>query len=182
MQIEDPPPGSQQGPSFGEPDVHQYRPGHESARSIFGTHNPWRNHRVENEDDDENNQDLGEGGFIQTRFQSRDGTFSFTTTRVGSPRARAAHEGPPADPIAPLLRNLDTIFHGIANTYTHQGPGAGQMNPGPFGATPPQQTGPAESTPTGNGGRNTFTATGRLWPRDANNAQPDAQPLGGMDE
>ncbi|KAK2758242.1 hypothetical protein FQN54_004087 [Arachnomyces sp. PD_36] len=169
---------------FDEPDTHEYGQRPDSAGSLFGNHHPWRD--MPDENDDENNQDLGQGGFTQTNFRSRDGRFSFTSrTYRGSsgtsPRQRLPHDHPP-DPLLPLLNNFETIFHGIANTYTHQGSRMGQRTagPSPFGAPP--QTGPAESNPTGNGGRNTFTATGRLWPRDANNAQPDAQPLGGMDD
>ena len=131
---------------------------------------------------------MGDRGITHHHFQSGDGRFSFTSTTYrpttsNSPRRRPpAHEGPPlTDPLLPLLRNFDTIFHGIANTYNQQGPGPRRTgNPGIASNTPP--VGPAESNPTGNGGRNTFTATGRLWPRDANNPQPDAQPFENMNE
>lgn len=79
----------------------------------------------------------------------------------------------------PMVRRLDTIFHGLADTYRQQGRETRQEQnmrnyddfPDPDEQAPDEPYEPHE-----------FGPTGRLFPRDANGPQPPAAPLGTLGE
>lgn len=72
-----------------------------------------------------------------------------------------------------MVRSLDTIFHGLADTYRHQGRRGSQGEPGQgaFAQDDPDR----EREPDYGPGR-------RLYPRDANGPQPMAPPFGTLGE
>jgi E3 ubiquitin-protein ligase RNF115/126 len=81
------------------------------------------------------------------------------------------------DPLMPMVRSLDTIFHGLADTYRQ-----GQNNqtqdrraPGPGTETDAEEYRTRSESPE-------FRATGRLFPRDADGPQPMAPPLNTLGE
>ncbi|MCJ1368121.1 hypothetical protein MMC16_007260 [Acarospora aff. strigata] len=96
------------------------------------------------------------------------------------------------DPFMPLFQNFASMVHGII------GPSAGGPNTGREGNSRERESGPGSmrgapdppsavfpmpnSQPQGAGregfgGRNVYTTTGRLWPRDAYSPQPPMRPV-----
>lgn len=72
----------------------------------------------------------------------------------------------------PMMRSLDTIFNGLANTYRQQGSGETRAV-----SESPQDQGDEsrEGTPA-------FAATGRLFPRDAEGPQPMNRSVDSLNE
>lgn len=168
-----------------------------------GYRDPW----ADFEDDDGNGDDNNDGddhhdgrrtgpGFTQRTYRSPDGRFTFTSTTFSSNRAGGEggrgndgdlprrppiqNGGFPEDPLLPIVRTLDTIFHGLADTYRQQGrrPAAGSQRQGDRD-TPmrdewddPEEVEP-EPGPWGREG---------LYPRDANGPQPMGHPVGSLNE
>lgn len=141
----------------------------------WADHNPW----AHEEPDDTHG---GGNGLRHRTYRSPDGrfTFSSTTFRHGfGDRSAGPPRGAAEDPLMPMVRSLDTIFHGLADTYRDQGRRESQQ----------------EEDPWGGGGRNTYghdehdreryqeyRPGRRLFPRDANGPQPMAPPVGTLGE
>jgi len=97
------------------------------------------------------------------------------------------------DPFVPLFQNFATMVQGIIgptavapNISRTENPSGGDSGPdGMFGSPGRPSTGSPASANSeqegagrqGFGGRNAYTATGRLWPRDANSPQPQMMPV-----
>lgn len=83
------------------------------------------------------------------------------------------------DPLMPMVRRLDTIFHGLADTYRQQGRETRQeQNARNYDDFPD----PDEQAPDEPFEPHEFGPTGRLFPRNANGPQPPAAPLGTLGE
>ncbi|KAF7125648.1 hypothetical protein CNMCM5793_001887 [Aspergillus hiratsukae] len=139
----------------------------------WADHNPWAN-----EEDHFGDNIAWRPGYSRRTYRSPDGRFTFTTTtttlgggglRVGRSMGQRQMQ---IDPLMPMVRSLDTIFHGLADTYRQ-----GQNNqPQDRRATgPPYETDAEEHRARSESPE--FRATGRLFPRDADGPQPMAPPL-----
>lgn len=144
--------------------------------------NPWADHNPWAHQEDEGDDDTGGNIFRHRTYRSPDGRLTFSSTTFGggfSDRAAGPPRGISGDPLMPMVRSLDTIFHGLADTYRHQGRRESQSED-PWGGgvyrhdehehdqerERDQQYGPGR----------------RLYPRDANAPQPLAPPLGTLGE
>lgn len=86
----------------------------------------------------------------------------------------------PIDPLLPVVRSLDTIFHGLADTYRqgqnqNQNQNQNRNAPGQGNETDADEHRVRSESPE-------FRATGRLFARDADGPQPMAPPLGTLGE
>ncbi|KAI9044098.1 putative RING finger domain protein [Aspergillus affinis] len=96
----------------------------------FANHNPWASTGVDDFQDRFSGGNRGTGndsgnGFSHRTYRSPDGrfTFSSTTYSSGLPRRSTDPQGNMQnDPLMPMVRGLDTIFHGLANTYQQTDP------------------------------------------------------------
>lgn len=159
----------------------------------FANHNPW----THDDEDDYDTHGFGSSpGFAHRAYRSPDGRFTFSSTTFngsGGFSSGGGFGGPPrsagygtdefGDPLMPMVRRLDTIFHGLADTYRQQGQGQGQSldressrQAGATSALPqhddfsdPEERAPGEPDDFG---------PPRLFPRNADGPQPMAPPLG----
>ncbi|KAE8148382.1 hypothetical protein BDV25DRAFT_141854 [Aspergillus avenaceus] len=148
-------------------------------------HNPW-----EHDDSDDGEWDPG-NGFRHRTYRSPDGRFTFSSTTYTSGGPRSAPRQPSADPLMPMVRGLDTIFHGLADTYRqteyrqHDQRDFDQERG--MGAGPNLGRGPRMFSTSfdfdldgrrGEGMRSRSNPREGLHPRDADSPQPMATPLG----
>lgn len=151
-------------------------------------HNPWTHQ-------EDNAPDPDEDDISNLQWQSDGpGRMSFQFTRSFSPTE--LHAGPPQqDPLQGnlLMQNFATMLNGIVGgrpttAAMPQQPGNGQQPGSPQTGDAPSQPddqGPRASQPgepglhtyQGGGPGWTWTASTRVYPRDANNAQPNGQVL-----
>ncbi|BDD60886.1 hypothetical protein MAP00_005976 [Monascus purpureus] len=146
-----------------EPSSHVDRPSRVGINP-WEDQNPWAEEGPADTD-----RFLGGPGFSRHTYRSPDGRFTFSTTTysggfpggfLGQPTSPG---GPlPEDPLMPVMRSLDTIFNGLANTYRQQG----------GGETRAASEGPQNQGDESREGTPAFAATGRLFPRDAEGPQP----------
>ncbi|KAE8352529.1 hypothetical protein BDV28DRAFT_124255 [Aspergillus coremiiformis] len=170
--------------------VPQERP--HSPTDPWSDHDPWGH-----PDSDRDTPDWDSGnGFRHHTYRSPDGRFtvsSTTYTHGFSPR-RSSGQQMPMDPLIPMVRGLDTIFHGLADTYRQtdhrqadgrdlpQGLGRGdglRQEPG-RGSGPRVLRGSfdLDINPRNDRGMGSeFHTAGGLQPRDADNPQPMVTPL-----
>lgn len=157
----------------------------------FANHNPWA-HEDEDEDHIHGFGFRSSPGFAHRAYRSPDGRFTFTSTTYngggsfggGGGFRRSAGPGISefGDPLMPMVRQLDTIFHGLADTYRQQGQRQRRESTRQAGAARPQHDDfpdPEERAP---GEPNDFEPTSGLFPRNADRAQPMAPPLGTLGE
>ncbi|EAU38065.1 conserved hypothetical protein [Aspergillus terreus NIH2624] len=130
-----------------------------------------------------------EDGFRHRSYRSPDGRISFSTTTFTHGASPHRARGPATDPLLPMVRGLDTIFNGLAETYRHAGQYQ-QMGERARARRPSQQAegsgSPSAASPQGprvwhgsfgfslggNGGaRSEYHSTGGLHPRDADGPQ-----------
>ncbi|OJJ47210.1 hypothetical protein ASPZODRAFT_15887 [Penicilliopsis zonata CBS 506.65] len=137
--------------------------------NTLADHNPWA-------DDHETDPYLSTGsrgsGFSRHTYRSPDGRFTFTSTTYngGFPPGRGMMTGDPL--MLPMVRSLDTIFHGLADTY-HPEARSPLLS---RGASPLQQERGRESSPQ------YAAAGGRLYPRDTEGPQPMGAALGTLND
>lgn len=137
-------------------------------------HNPWA-------DDYEDTGPRRGRGFTQRTYRSPDGRFTFMSTTFSndngqqSPNPYGQDEGHFNDPLMPMVRTLDTIFHGLADTYQQQGRRLSrQERAGEPGATSRDEFDDPEEVAPGSRPEERE----RLFPRDADGPQPMGHPLG----
>ncbi|KAF9890711.1 hypothetical protein FE257_005577 [Aspergillus nanangensis] len=161
--------------------------------------NPWANHNPwANQNDDPDPWDPG-NGYRHHSYRSPDGRFSFSTTTYThgftpsqSPRSQRER---PMDPMMPMVRGLDTIFHGLAGTYQQAGQGQQMGNRIRTQQQQQQSTGDGPTSPRagptphvwqgsfnlnmggGGGMQSEYHTTGGLNPRDTDGPQPMGTPL-----
>ncbi|KAL2008620.1 hypothetical protein VTN00DRAFT_6814 [Thermoascus crustaceus] len=154
-----------------------------SPTSPFAGHNPWRDitdHYPFRDREETESHEFGDGGeFTRRQYRSPDGRFTFTSTTFSSggrtPRMRSPQDGGfPDHPLLPMLQNFDSIFRGLMDPMDHEHRDTRRTDREP-------SWGP-ESGERGPGGNDAFTASGRLWPRDADHPQPMAHPLGSIND
>lgn len=179
-----------------------------SPGNPFANHNPWAN-TSRDAPEDSFFSDLGgiggarrwpESGLNRHTYRSPDGRFTFTTSyHTGIPRRQSTDPQGNPDPLMPVVRGLDSIFHGLANTYQQTdpqrlrsqqgpqpwGPGHGHDGDAPHG--PGQRRAPG-AMDDGSfdfglryGGGSDFHDDG-LHPRDADGPQPMNTPLRSLGE
>ncbi|XHG02079.1 hypothetical protein AWENTII_005441 [Aspergillus wentii] len=147
-------------------------PHRERSRSPI---NPWANHDPWANEDDylDDPHGFGSGlgnGYSHRTYRSPDGRFTFTSTMFGGqsfpPRRPPGFEREmPGDPLMPMMRSLETIFNGLAETRRNQD----RTETPRQDSTEPDER-PRDMPPE-------FGATGRLFPRDTNGPQNMAPPL-----
>ncbi|KAL4887838.1 hypothetical protein BDV59DRAFT_196949 [Aspergillus ambiguus] len=161
-----------------------------SPANPWANHNPWAHY-----DDDRDSWDPG-NGYRYNSYRSPDGRFSFTSTTYTHGSSPHRSRGMPADPLMPMVRGLDTIFNGLAETYRQAGEyrqmgnrvRAQHRDQPPTDAPSDSSTAPQQGprvwqgsfgfTLGGNGGaRSEYHTTGGLHPRDADGPQPMDTPL-----
>ncbi|RJE17698.1 RING finger domain protein [Aspergillus sclerotialis] len=161
------PPDTAPDPSHEDPSI----PPHERTRprpplNPWADHNPWAH--------EEPDDFFGGGnGFRHRTYRSPDGRFTFSSTTFGTgfpERPAGPPRGVPGDPLMPMVRSLDTIFHGLADTYRNQGRRDPQQGD-PWQNFHGQEDHDREREEAFGPGR-------RLYPRDANAPQPMAPPFG----
>lgn len=156
-----------------EPSSHVDRPSRVGINP-WEDQNPWAEEGPADTD-----RFLGGPGFSRHTYRSPDGRFTFSTTTysggfpggfLGQPTSPG---GPlPEDPLMPVMRSLDTIFNGLANTYRQQG----------GGETRAASEGPQNQGDESREGTPAFAATGRLFPRDAEGPQPMNRSVDSLNE
>ncbi|KOC18260.1 RING finger domain protein [Aspergillus flavus AF70] len=156
-------------------------------RNPWADHNPW-DHDNMNTD----TPDWGSGnGFRHHTYRSPDGRFTFSSTTYT--RRGSSGQQMPVDPLMPMVRGLDTIFHGLADTYRqteYRQPNERDSSPGLWRTDRQNQgSGPNGSriyntsfdidmnTRSNGGVGSEFHTTGGLHPRDADGPQPMGTPL-----
>ncbi|KAF7585241.1 hypothetical protein BBP40_011600 [Aspergillus hancockii] len=189
--IEIPPDTEVPDPPTSVPEDRSHSPPHNSWRH----HNPWAHQEA---DEDPHDWDPG-NGYRHRTYRSPDGRFTFSSTTYThgfSPR-RSSGQHNPADPLIPMVRGLDSIFHGLADTYRQteyrqpgdrdaaQGQGQGQGMDGgqnqAHGLQGPREfrsTFDIDLNPRNEGTMGSeFHTAGGLHPRDADGPQPMGTPL-----
>lgn len=139
--------------------------------------NPWADHNPWAHEEPEPDFFGGGNGFRHRTYRSPDGRFTFSSTTFGSgfpDRPAGPPRGVPGDPLMPMVRSLDTIFHGLADTYRNQGRRDSEQDD-PWQNFQGQEGHDREREETFGPGR-------RLYPRDANAPQPMAPPFGTLGE
>lgn len=148
----------------------------------WADHNPWANEEGYGGDDN-----TWRPGFSRRTYRSPDGRFTFTTTTTlgggGFHMGRSMDQRQmPIDPLIPVVRSLDTIFHGLADTYRHgqnqdqnQNQNQNRNATGQENETVADEHRARSESPE-------FRATGRLFARDADGPQPMAPPFGTLGE
>lgn len=156
-------------------------------RNPWADHNPW-DHDNMNTD----TPDWGSGnGFRHHTYRSPDGRFTFSSTTYT--RRGSSGQQMPVDPLMPMVRGLDTIFHGLADTYRqteYRQPNERDSSPGlwrtdrqnqgfgPNGSRIYSTSFDIDMNTRSNGGVGSeFHTTGGLHPRDADGPQPMGTPL-----
>ncbi|KAL1965513.1 hypothetical protein VTN77DRAFT_5596 [Rasamsonia byssochlamydoides] len=140
-----------------------------SPASPFHNHNPWT--------EETEIHDVGSGsGFSRRSYRSPDGRFSFTSTTfsTGFPSRRVRGGLPdllPSDD--PVMRSFNAIFQGLAGAPFNAGHRDRDRDPLRADDLNP---------PWADEHRDRRDPFGGLWPRDADNPQPMAHPLGDINE
>ncbi|THC92049.1 hypothetical protein EYZ11_008487 [Aspergillus tanneri] len=167
LQIEIPP----------DPDAPDHPPDHPPDPP----HNPWAHHNPWDQDgEDDQTYDDDPSGFTHHTYRSPDGRFTFSSTTYshGLPRRRQSSHpqgNMPIDPLMPMVRGLDTIFHGLANTYQQ----TSALRPGQesSGTQPRSDQRAPGVTLDGSFDFDMQHEPEGLHPRDADGPQPMATPL-----
>ncbi|RHZ57101.1 putative RING finger domain protein [Aspergillus thermomutatus] len=143
--------------------------------------NPWADHNPWAHEETHRGGDFAwRPGYSRRTYRSPDGRFTFTTTTAtigdgGFHAGRSMDQRQmQIDPLMPVVRSLDTIFHGLAETYRQGQPQNQTQNRSATGEgheTDLDEHRARSESPE-------FRATGRLFPRDADGPQPMAPPLG----
>jgi len=143
-------------------------------------HNPWDHQQSGSEDD----------GMRRVTWSSGPMGMRYTSTYFRTSPDVARHPGPPMDdPVLPIFHNFASMVQsiigpvGVPNVRRDGTPG--EVDP-TSRRTAASSTRPNTGAPNAQSegvnrqefaGGNVYTATGRLWPRDANNAQPQMRPV-----
>lgn len=192
LQIEIPPDTDPEPPRLNAPPSPPRRARTHSPFDPFGGHNPWAH--GEPEDDDERDPfgfGAGSPGFAHRTYRSPDGRFTFSSTTfggagpgggggAGGAAAAAGSRSSPGmggdfgDPLLPMVNRLNTIFGGLADTYREQAPSQRREPAFPDDVPDPDERAPDEP--------HEFGPRSRLFPRDADRAQPMAPPIGTLGE
>lgn len=171
-----------------EDNVYQYEPNEHNEQNPLHNHNPWA------QEEDAPDPDEGDISNFQWRSNgpnsmSFTGSFSRTFSPTGFQQTRQAPPGPPQAG-GPMLANFASMLNGMMGGRPMQQPTPAeqaQRMPGDFprtqtpqeNAQQQEQGNPGVRVQHGSGPGYSFTATttSRLYPRDANQAQPQGQPF-----
>ncbi|KAJ5613190.1 hypothetical protein N7510_006384 [Penicillium lagena] len=173
--IEIPPEEISDDPPELEP-IDRTSPRHFNPLDPLADHNPWA--RPESPDRREYGDNFFAGGgspsYSRRLYRSPDGRFTFSSTTIGG--GSSPHQGgEQPNPLVPMMvRSLDMIFQGLAETYNHQGQqGVSEES---FQTDSPgwgESHSPRASASPGAEG---------LFPRNANGPQPMVPPVGSLAE
>ncbi|PLB55764.1 hypothetical protein P170DRAFT_433256 [Aspergillus steynii IBT 23096] len=121
-------------PDTEAPDPPEEAPGDRFSPPVnpFANHNPWASTGHDEPSDDffggpgGGRRGSSGNGFSHRTYRSPDGRFTFSSTTYSSGFPRRQSTDPQGnlqnDPLMPMVRGLDTIFHGLANTYQQTDP------------------------------------------------------------